>query len=63
MSRDEAKKIVESLGAKTSNSVGKKVNIVVAGEEAGSKLDKARQMGIKIIGEDEFLEMIKGIQG
>lgn len=63
MSRDEAKKIVESLGAKTLNSVGKKVNIVVAGEEAGSKLDKARQMGIKIIGEDEFLEMIKGIQG
>ncbi len=60
MSRDEARKKVEVLGAKTANSVGKKVNIVVAGEEAGSKLDKARQMGIKIIGEDEFLEMIKG---
>ncbi|MCX8110314.1 MAG: NAD-dependent DNA ligase LigA, partial [Syntrophorhabdaceae bacterium] len=59
MSRDEAKKIVESLGAKTSNSVGKKVNIVVAGEEAGSKLDKARQLGIKIIDEDEFLLMVK----
>ncbi|HPP06410.1 MAG TPA: NAD-dependent DNA ligase LigA [Syntrophorhabdaceae bacterium] len=60
MSRDEAKKLVESLGAKTSNSVGKKVNFVVAGEEAGSKLDKAKQMGINIIGEEEFLNMIKG---
>lgn len=60
MSRDEAKKVVESLGAKTSNSVGKKVNIVVAGEEAGSKLEKAGKLGVKIIDEDEFLKMIKG---
>jgi len=60
MTRDDAKKMVESLGAKTSNSVGKKVNFVVAGEEAGSKLDKARQMGIKIIDEDEFLQIIRG---
>ncbi|HOP85720.1 MAG TPA: NAD-dependent DNA ligase LigA [Syntrophorhabdaceae bacterium] len=59
MSRDEAKKKVESLGGKTSNSVGKKVDFVVAGEEAGSKLDKAKQMGIKIIDEKEFLRMIE----
>lgn len=60
MTRDEAKRMVESLGAKTSNSVGKKVDFVVAGEEAGSKLDKARQMGVKIIDEDEFLLMVRG---
>jgi len=59
MSRDEAKRLVESLGGKTSNSVGKKVNFVVAGEEAGSKLDKAKQMGVKIIDEQEFLRMIR----
>ncbi|MCX7965045.1 MAG: NAD-dependent DNA ligase LigA [Syntrophorhabdaceae bacterium] len=57
--RDEAKRMVESLGAKTSNSVSKKINFVVAGEEAGSKLDKAKQMGIKVIDEEEFIRMIK----
>lgn len=62
MSRDEAKRLVESLGAKTSNSVGKKVSVVVAGDEAGSKLDKARQIGIKVIDEKEFLKIIKEAQ-
>ena len=59
MSRDQARLRVEELGAKTASSVSKKVNYVVAGEEAGSKLDKARQLGIKILTEDEFLEMIE----
>lgn len=59
MSRDEARKIVEEMGAKTAPSVSRKVDFVVAGTEAGSKLDKAATMGIKIIGEEEFLMLIK----
>lgn len=56
--RDEAKDIVESSGAEASNSVSKKVDYVVAGEEPGSKLEKARAMGLKIITEDEFRNMV-----
>ncbi len=59
MSRDEARKKVEDLGAQTAPSVSKKVNYVVAGEETGSKLDKAKGLGIKIINEDEFLALIE----
>lgn len=56
--RDEAKDIVESSGAEASNSVSKKVDYIVAGEEPGSKLEKARAMGLKIITEDEFKNMV-----
>ncbi|MCR4435843.1 MAG: NAD-dependent DNA ligase LigA [Clostridiales bacterium] len=56
--RDEAGKIIESLGGKTSGSVSKKTDYVLAGEEAGSKLDKAKQLGVKIIDEEEFKRMI-----
>jgi len=59
MSRDEARKKAEVLGAQTAPSVSKKVSHVVAGEEAGSKLDKAKTLGIKIINEEEFLTLIK----
>ncbi len=57
--RNEASEIIEKLGGKTSSSVSKKTNYVLAGEEAGSKLDKANKLGIKVITEDEFEEMIK----
>ncbi len=57
--RSEAAEIIESMGGKTSSSVSKKTSYVLAGEEAGSKLDKANALGIKVINEEEFNEMIK----
>jgi len=59
LKRDEASKIIESFGGKTSSSVSKKTDFVLAGEEAGSKLKKAQELGVKIISEEEFNEMIK----
>ena len=58
-SRDEASKIIEKFGGKTSSTVSKKTSYVLAGEEAGSKLIKAEQLGINIISEQEFEEMIQ----
>lgn len=58
-SREEAKKIIESFGGKASGSVSKKTSYVLAGEEAGSKLVKAEQLGVPVITEKEFEEMIK----
>lgn len=60
MGRKEAAEIIERNGGKVSGSVSKKTSLVVAGEEAGSKLDKAKALGVKVIDEDEFIEMIKG---
>ena len=57
--RDEAASIIESFGGKTSSSVSKKTTIVLAGENAGSKLKKATELGIRVISEDDFEEMIK----
>ena len=57
--RQEAAAIIESMGGKTSSSVSKKTSIVLAGEEAGSKLDKANALGVRVIDEAEFMEMIK----
>ncbi len=59
MTRDEAKRIIESFGGKAAGSVSKKTSYVVAGEEAGSKLTKAQSLGVAILNEQEFLEMIK----
>ena len=59
LSRKEASEIIESFGGKTSSSVSKKTNYVLAGEEAGSKLDKANALGISVISEEQFNEMIK----
>jgi DNA ligase, NAD-dependent len=58
-SRTEASQIIESYGGKTSGSVSKKTDYVLAGEEAGSKLDKAQQLGVKVIDEAEFRKMIE----
>jgi DNA ligase (NAD+) len=57
--RDEASAIIEGLGGKASGSVSKKTTYVLAGENAGSKLTKARELGVKIISEQEFKELIK----
>ena len=58
-SRDEASDIIEKLGGKTSGSVSKKTSYVLAGEDAGSKLTKAQNLGVTLITEEEFEEMIK----
>ncbi|MDE6470608.1 MAG: NAD-dependent DNA ligase LigA, partial [Eubacterium sp.] len=59
LKRNEASKIIEGFGGKTSSSVSKKTTYVLAGEEAGSKLDKANALGIEIIDEETFMGMTK----
>ena len=59
LKRAEASKIIESFGGKTSSSVSKKTTYVLAGEESGSKLDKANKLGIEVISEEEFMGMVK----
>ena len=59
MTRNEASEIIQNNGGKVSSSVSKKTTYVLAGDEAGSKLTKAQSLGIKIISEEKFLEMVK----
>ncbi len=58
LSRDEAKALIRDFGGDVASSVSKETDLVLAGEEAGSKLEKAEKLGIKIINEAEFLKMI-----
>ena len=59
MGRKEATALLEDVGAKVTGSVSKATDCVIAGEEAGSKLDKAHSLGIQVLGEEEFLALIK----
>jgi DNA ligase (NAD+) len=59
LGRKEATELIEKNGGKCSGSVSKKTTMVLAGEAAGSKLTKAQELGIKIITEEELLEMLK----
>ncbi len=59
LGREEAKEKIRALGGEASESVGKKTDYVVAGAEPGSKYEKAQKLGVKIIDEKEFLQMLK----
>jgi len=58
LTREQAKERIESAGGKVTSAVSKKTNFVVAGEDSGSKLDKAKSLGVKVISEDELLAML-----
>jgi DNA ligase (NAD+) len=59
-SRDEIKELIHKQGGKPAGSVSKQTDFVVAGEKAGTKLDKARELGIRVLTEDEFVDLIGG---
>jgi DNA ligase (NAD+) len=58
LSREQAKENLEMLGAKVSGSVSKKTDYVVAGSEAGGKLNKARELGVEVLDEKQFMELM-----
>ena len=57
-SRDEAKKMIEDAGGKVTGSVSKKTDYVVAGADAGSKLDKAKELGVTVIDENQLQKLL-----
>ncbi len=59
LSRDDAKKLIETAGGKVVGSVSKKTSYLVAGDDPGSKLDKAQQLGVPVLGEEQLLDLIK----
>ena len=58
LKREQAKELIENAGGKVSSSVSKKTDFVLAGADAGSKLKKAEELGIKILSADEFRKML-----
>ncbi len=61
LNREEAARMIEAAGGKVGSSVSKKTSFVVAGEDAGSKLQKAQELGIKILSEDDLLELVRTV--
>jgi DNA ligase (NAD+) len=61
MTRDEARAALEAKGHKVAASVSKKTDFVVAGEDAGSKLERARALGVRVLNEKEFSEMLQNL--
>jgi DNA ligase (NAD+) len=59
LKREEAKEKIEAAGGKVTGSVSKKTDYVVAGDDPGSKIDKARELGVPVIGEAELQDMLK----
>ena len=59
LTRDDAKKLIETAGGKVIGSVSKKTSYVVAGDDPGSKFDKAQQMGVPVVNEEQLLDLIK----
>ena len=59
ISRDEAKKLIRDAGGNISTSVSSKTDFVVAGEDPGTKFDKAIELGVEILNEEEFLKIMK----
>ncbi len=63
MGRDDATQLLQALGARVSGSVSSKTKCVVAGEKAGSKLDKAEKLGIPVINEQQFIGLMQTLYG